>query len=462
MSTTTALTNWHPASWHGRPAAQQPVYADAEALQRAVASLSRLPPLVVSWEVEALRAKLAEAQRGEHFLLQGGDCAESFEDCESDNIARRLKILLQMSLVLLQGMKRPIVRVGRFAGQYAKPRSTDTETRLGVTLPTYRGDNVNRPGFTLQEREPDPELLLRGYERAALTLNFVRALVDGGFADLHHPEYWDLGFLRHAPLRDSYQKIVDSIAESLDFFESMSGQRVHAATRGDFYTSHEGLHLLSEQAQTRFIERQKRWYNLSTHMPWIGMRTANIDGAHVEYFRGISNPIGVKVGAAMSPEWLQALVQVLNPQNQPGRLTFIHRFGQKDIEQRLPDMIRAVRATGSPVLWVCDPMHGNTETTSAGIKTRRFDNILAEVEAAFRIHQAEGSALGGVHIELTGEDVTECIGGARGLTESDLARAYRSNVDPRLNAEQALELAMLIARRAGAGYRSPKSVRNLT
>jgi 3-deoxy-7-phosphoheptulonate synthase len=460
MSTTTALTNWHPASWHSRPAAQQPLYADAAALGSAVAALSRLPPLVVSWEVEALRARLAKAQRGEEFLLQGGDCAESFEDCESDSIARRLKILLQMSLVLLQGLKRPVIRVGRFAGQYAKPRSTDTETRGAVTLASYRGDNVNRPGFSPQEREPDPQLLLRGYERAALTLNFVRALVDGGFADLHHPEYWDLGFLRHAALRDSYQKIVDSIAESLDFFESMSGQRVHAATRGDFYTSHEGLHLLSEQAQTRFIERQKRWYNLSTHMPWIGMRTANIDGAHVEYFRGISNPIGVKVGAAMSAEWLQALVQILNPQNQPGRLTFIHRFGAKDIEQRLPDMIRAVRATGAPVLWVCDPMHGNTETTAGGIKTRRFDNILAEVEAAFHIHEEEGSALGGVHIELTGDDVTECIGGARGLTESDLARAYRSNVDPRLNAEQALELAMMIARRAGPAAKPLKALKS--
>jgi 3-deoxy-7-phosphoheptulonate synthase len=303
-------------------------------------------------------------------------------------------------------------------------------------------------------------LLLRGYERASLTLNFVRALIDGGFADLHHPEYWDLGFLPHAPLRDAYQQIVDSIAESMDFFESMSGQRVHAATRVDFYTSHEGLHLLSEQAQTRYIERQKRWYNLSTHMPWIGMRTANIDGAHVEYFRGIANPIGVKVGASMSAEWLQELIQVLNPQNQPGRLTFIHRFGIKDIERRLPDMIRAVRATGSQVLWVCDPMHGNTETTAGGVKTRRFDNILGEVEAAFRIHEAEGSMLGGVHIELTGEDVTECIGGARGLTESDLVRAYKSQVDPRLNAEQALELAMLIARRAGAGYRPGKSSRS--
>jgi 3-deoxy-7-phosphoheptulonate synthase len=457
MSKTAALTNWHPASWQTRTAAQQPQYADAGALERAVAALSKLPPLVVSWEVEALRAKLAQAQRGEQFLLQGGDCAESFEDCESDNIARRLKILLQMSLVLLQGLKKPVIRVGRFAGQYAKPRSTDTETRDGQTLPCYRGDNVNHPGFTPAERAPDPELLLRGYERAALTLNFVRALIDGGFADLHHPEYWDLGFLRHSPLAAAYQKIVDSIAESLEFFESMSGQRVHAATRGDFYTSHEGLHLYSEQAQTRYIARQQRWYNLSTHMPWIGMRTASLDGAHVEYFRGIANPIGVKVGSGMDAEWLQQLVAVLNPQNVPGRLTLIHRFGIKDVEQRLPEVIQAVRATGSQVLWICDPMHGNTETTSGGIKTRRFENILAEVEASFRIHAECGSMLGGVHIELTGEDVTECIGGARGLAEADLARAYRSAVDPRLNGEQALELAMRIADRAGASRRASRA-----
>ena len=459
MSTTPALTNWHPASWHGRPAAQQPKYADGAALAKAVASLSRLPPLVVSWEIEALRAKLAQAQRGERFLLQGGDCAESFADCESDSIARRLKILLQMSLVLLQGMKRPIVRVGRFAGQYAKPRSADTETRDGITLPCYRGDNVNRPGFTREEREPNPELLLRGYERAALTLNFVRSLVDGGFADLHHPEYWDLGFLHHAPLRDSYQRIANSIAESLEFFESMSGLQVSAATRVDFYTSHEGLHLLSEQAQTRYIERQKRWYNLSTHMPWIGMRTAAIDGAHVEYFRGISNPIGIKVGTGMSEEWLRQLIEVLNPQNEAGRLTLIHRFGARDIEQRLPAMIRAVRDSGVNVLWVCDPMHGNTETTAGGLKTRHFDNIRSEVESAFKIHEAEGSTLGGVHIELTGDDVTECIGGARGLTEQDLARAYKTQVDPRLNAEQALELAMLIAHRAGGSGRAIKTLR---
>ncbi len=454
------MQTWQPASWQSRPATQQPHYADATALERVVAELARLPPLVVSWEIEALRSKLALAQRGEHFLLQGGDCAESFEDCESDNIARRLKILLQMSLVLLQGLKKPVIRVGRFAGQYAKPRSADTETRDGLTLPSYRGDNVNRPGFTAREREPDPLLLLRGYERASLTLNFVRALVDGGFSDLHHPEYWDLGFLRHAPLREAYQRIVQSIAESLEFFESISGQRVHSAARSDFYASHEGLHLLSEQAQTRYIERQKRWYNLSTHMPWIGMRTANLDGAHLEYFRGIANPIGVKVGSAMSAEWLQELVHVLNPHNEPGRLTLIHRFGVKEVEQRLPELIRAVKSSGALVLWVCDPMHGNTETTVGGVKTRRFENILAEVEASFRIHADCGSMLGGVHIELTGEDVTECVGGARGLTEGDLARAYRSPVDPRLNAEQALELAMRIAQLAGAGRRivgSPKA-----
>jgi 3-deoxy-7-phosphoheptulonate synthase len=441
-------TSWHCASWQSRPAQQQPTYADTLALERTVAQISRLPPIVVSWEVEALRAKLAGAQRGEAFLLQGGDCAEVFADCESDTIAKKLKILLQMSLVLLHGLKKPIIRVGRMAGQYAKPRSLDTETRDGVTLPSYRGDLVNRPEFTAAARAADPELLLRGYERAALTLNFVRSLVEGGFADLHHPEYWDLGFVQHAPLKDAYQRIVHSIGDALDFFEGISGRQVHEATLVDFYASHEGLHLLYEQAQTRFIPRQNRWYNLSTHLPWIGMRTAGLDGAHVEYFRGIANPIGVKIGAAMDAAWLQGLVTTLNPQNQPGRLTFIHRFGAKDVAAALPRAIEAVRQTGQTVLWVCDPMHGNTETTTGGIKTRRFENILKELELAFRIHADMGSYLGGVHIELTGEDVTECTGGARGLTDQDLQRAYRSSVDPRLNHEQALELAMLIAERS--------------
>jgi 3-deoxy-7-phosphoheptulonate synthase len=441
-------TSWHPAAWQSKPAQQQPRYADQAALERVIAELSRLPPIVVSWEVEALRERLAAAQRGQAFLLQGGDCAETFGECESDRIAKNLKILLQMSLVLLQGLKKPIIRVGRMAGQYAKPRSADTETRNGITLPSYRGDLVNRPEFTAEARAADPNLLLRGYERAALTLNFVRALVDGGFADLHHPEYWDLGFVKHSPLQVAFQRIADSIADALDFFEGMSGRAVHEATHVDFYSSHEGLHLLYEQAQTRFIPRQQRWYNLSTHMPWIGMRTAQLDGAHVEYFRGIANPVAVKVGPAMDSGWLQGLVTTLNPQNQPGRLTLIHRFGAKDIETALPRMIEAVRETGQTVLWVCDPMHGNTETSTGGFKTRRFENILKEIDLAFRIHADMGSYLGGVHIELTGEDVTECTGGARGLTDADLQRAYRSTVDPRLNYEQALELALLIAERS--------------
>lgn len=438
-------TSWHPASWHSRKAVQQPSYPDAAAVEAVIASLSRLPPLVVSGEVEALKQQIAEAQRGQRFLLQGGDCAESFDECNSDRIAKKLKILLQMSVVLLQGLKKPVIRVGRMAGQYAKPRSADTETRGELTLPSYRGDLVNRNGFTAEDRVPDPQLMMRGYERAALTLNFVRALVDGGFADLHHPEYWDLDFVAHSPLAKQYRRIVESIADSLDFFESIAGTPVHHTRRIDFYSSHEGLHLLYEQAQTRFIERRGHWYNLSTHFPWIGMRTADVDGAHVEFFRGISNPLAIKVGSGMTAEWLQELIARLNPHNEPGRLTLIHRFGAGEIETRLPPMIDAVRATGSTVLWSCDPMHGNTESTASGLKTRRFDNILREVELAFEIHREAGSYLGGVHVELTGDNVTECTGGARGLTDADLARAYRSQVDPRLNYEQALELAMRIA-----------------
>jgi 3-deoxy-7-phosphoheptulonate synthase len=396
--------------------------------------------------VDQLKEELAAAERGERFLLQGGDCAEGFADCDSDTIARKLKILLQMSVVLLHGLKKPVIRVGRIAGQFAKPRSADTETRDGLTLPSYRGDLVNRAAFTAADREPDPEHLLRGYERAALTLNFVRALVDGGFADMHHPEYWDLGFLQHAKLKDAYQRIIDSITDSLDFYAAISGSPVHEASQIRFYASHEGLHLLYEQAQTRYLKRRQRWYNLSTHMPWIGMRTASLGGAHVEYFRGIANPIGVKVGEGMDARSLVELARILNPENEPGRLTLIHRLGAHRIEHALPPLIHALRGSGARALWVCDPMHGNTETTPQGVKTRRFDKILAEVESAFRLHRECGSILGGVHFELTGDDVTECTGGARGLSEGDLARAYHTTVDPRLNYEQALELAMLIGR----------------
>jgi 3-deoxy-7-phosphoheptulonate synthase len=440
-----AKSEWHPASWQSLSAAQQPSYPDKAALERAVAELSRLPPIVTSWEIDELRTQIAKAQRGEAFVLQGGDCAETFDECTSENIVDKLKILLQMSLVMLYGLKKPVIRVGRMAGQYAKPRSADTETREDQTLPSFRGDLVNRNPFTADDRIPNPQLILRGYERAALTLNFVRSLIDGGFADLHHPEFWDLDWVGHSEMADEYHNIVDSISNSLDFLESISGRALHQTQRADIYAAHEGLHLSYEQSQTRFLKHRERWYNLTTHFPWIGMRTASIDGAHVEYFRGIANPIGIKVGTGMDAEWLQGLIGVLNPNNEPGRITLIHRFGAKSIEDCLPDLIRAVRETGSPVLWVCDPMHGNTESTADGTKTRRFDNIVAELEAAFRVHSELGSYLGGVHLELTGDNVTECTGGARGLTDADLARAYKSTVDPRLNYEQAMEVAMRIA-----------------
>ena len=445
MSRTVPKNDWHPASWQSFPASQQASYPDKAALDRAVADLSRLPPITTSWEVDALKEHIAKAQRGEAFILQGGDCAETFDECTSENIVDKLKILLQMSLVMLYGLKKPVVRVGRMAGQYAKPRSADMESRDGTSLPSFRGDLVNRSPFTADDRTPDPQMILRGYERAALTLNFVRSLIDGGFADLHHPEYWDLGWVGHSAMAEEYHGIVKSISNSLDFLETISGEQVHKTQRADIYAAHEGLHLLYEQAQTRYLDRRERWYNLTTHFPWIGMRTAAMDGAHIEYFRGISNPMGVKIGPGMTADWLQDLIAVLNPNNEPGRLTLIHRFGAKTIEDALPELISAVKKTGSPVLWVCDPMHGNTESTADGTKTRKFDNIVSELESAFRVHESMGSHLGGVHLELTGEDVTECTGGARGLADGDLARAYKSTVDPRLNYEQAMEVAMRIA-----------------
>jgi 3-deoxy-7-phosphoheptulonate synthase len=443
---TKKASDWNPRSWQDKVAAQQPIYPNPEEVEQVVGQLSSLPPLVTSWEVEALKGQLAAAARGELFVLQGGDCAESFEDCDSARIAAKLKILLQMSMVLIHGTKKPVVRIGRIAGQYAKPRSADQESRGEVTLPTYRGDIVNRSGFTREDRTPDPWLLLRGYERAALTLNFIRALADGGFADLHHPEYWDLSFVEHSSLSEEYERIAESIRESVRFMEAVTGAQMTGTQRVDLFTSHEGLSLLYEQAQTRRVPHRPGWYNLSTHLPWIGMRTAMVDGAHVEFFRGIHNPVGVKVGPKMSPEWLTELLNLLHPHDEPGRIMLIHRMGASQIAEKLPPLIDAVRATGKQVLWCADPMHGNTETTSSGIKTRRFDNILSELEQAFEIHQELGSILGGVHFECTGENVTECIGGARGLDEEDLKRAYRTRVDPRLNYEQSLEMAMRVAR----------------
>jgi len=348
--------------------------------------------------------------------------------------------------VLVHGTRMPVIRIGRIAGQYAKPRSADTETRNGVTLPAYRGDLVNRDAFTAADREPDPQLMLRAYERAGLTLNFIRALAEGGFADLHHPEYWDVSFATGSPHAAQYQRIVDSIRESINFVSAITGVESEVLRRVDLYTSHEALALPYEQAQTRQVPRRPGWYNLSTHFPWIGMRTAQLDGAHVEFHRGIRNPLGIKLGPAMSTDWLVGLLDALDPEREPGRITLIVRIGAGQVAAKLPPLVEAVRRAKREVLWVCDPMHGNTETTVGGVKTRRFDKIIDELEQSFVVHHELGSRLGGVHIELTGENVTECTGGARGLSDTDLERAYKSRVDPRLNYEQALECAMRIAR----------------
>lgn len=440
---------WSPDSWKTRPIEQQIVYPDRGLLAAVLSQLARLPPLVTSWEVETLKRQLAEAGRGERFLLQGGDCCESFENCRSDLIASKLKILLKMSLVLTYGSRCPVIRVGRFAGQYAKPRSAATETRQGVSLPSFRGNLINHRQFTAEARVPDAQLLLRGYERAALTLNFVRGLIDGGFADLRHPQRWDLGFVVHSPQSAEYRKMIRAVNESVAFLEAMAGRRIGELDRVEFFTSHEGLHLDYEQAQTRQVPRRTGWYNLSTHMPWIGDRTRDPGGAHVEFFRGIANPIGLKVGPSCGPGQLLDLVRILNPEEEPGRLTVIHRFGNRKIGQHLPPLVEAVRRAGKTVVWCCDPMHGNTANTGCGLKTRDFGEVLGELTQAFEIHYRMGSRLGGVHFELTGENVTECTGGARGLTEADLGRAYHSDVDPRLNYEQALEMALLIATQMG-------------
>jgi 3-deoxy-7-phosphoheptulonate synthase len=436
---------WTPESWRVLPALQQPVYPDPFALEQTLAELRQLPPLVTSWEVVSLREKLAGAVRGEAFVLQAGDCAERFADCTPRRIANKLKVLVQMSLVLVLGAKLPVVRIGRFAGQYAKPRSDDFETREGVKLPSYRGDIINGPEFTAEARTPDPARLLRGFERSAMTLNFARALAKGGFADLHHPEYFDLDWSARSAQAEDYRRLVETITESLRFMENVLGVKAGETDRIDFFTSHEALHLGFEEAQTRQVPHRPGYFDLTAHFPWLGVRTADPDGAHVEFLRGIENPIGVKVGPTTAPEQLLRLLDMLHPQNVPGRLTLIHRFGAGKIEAGLPGLIRAVQADGRNVLWVCDPMHGNTRAASNGYKTRDFEEIRRELDLAFDLHAGLGSRLGGVHVEMTGENVTECTGGARGLAESDLPRAYETMVDPRLNYEQSLEIAFLVA-----------------
>lgn len=438
------MKTWTPESWQKKPSTQNFEYPDAIKVKECVNTLTQLPPLVTAMEVRKLKQELAKVTRGEAFLLQGGDCAESFANCRAEPITNKLKILLQMSLILIHGMRKPVVRVGRIAGQYAKPRSDATETQGKITLPTYRGDLINKPGFSKADREPNPELMIQGYQYSAMTLNYIRALVDGGFADLQHPEYWNLDFVKHSPLADDYQRLVNSITDTLSFVKSISGIQANSLNRVDFYTSHEALNLFYEQPLTRQAD-DGFYYDLSTHFPWIGMRTAQLNGAHADFFRGIANPIAVKIGPDVSAKNLIELIDFLNPNNEAGRLTLIVRLGVNQVAERLPNFIEMAKSKNKTVLWSCDPMHGNTQKTESGIKTRRFEDILSELMQSIKIHKAMGSHLGGVHFELTGENVTECTGGARGLSESDLQTAYETLLDPRLNYEQSLEMAMLMA-----------------
>ncbi|MBA2648666.1 MAG: 3-deoxy-7-phosphoheptulonate synthase [Legionella sp.] len=439
------MQTWSPQSWQAYSYLQSPKYADPKQLDKVVAQLSLLPPLVTSGEVRNLKKLIAKAGRQQAFILQGGDCAESFDDCRSDIISNKLKIILQMSVVLLHGMNKPIIRIGRIAGQYAKPRSSDFETINGQTLPSYRGDLVNAPEFTAKAREPNPKLLLQAYSHAAMTLNFIRALLDGGFADLHHPQLWDLRFVEHSKQKKEYLAIVKSIADTLNFLDCIDGLSASNLNKVEFYTSHEALNLHYEQALTRKL-KDGLWYNLSAHLPWIGMRTAQADSAHLEFMRGVQNPLGIKVGPTASPEWLAEILKIANPMAEEGRIILYTRLGAKQVNELLPPLITAVKKINIPVTWSCDPMHGNTESTPDGTKTRHFDNILLELKQSLEIHKKMGSYLGGVHFELTGDDVTECIGGARGLDADDLKKAYQSRVDPRLNYEQSLEMAIQLSR----------------
>ena len=437
------MTPWNPHSWQHFPAQQQPVYGDATSLEAVLARLRNLPPLVISQEVDRLRVLLAEAAAGRRFLLQGGDCAEQFKDCSPASIEDKLRVLLQMSVALTHGGRKPVVRVGRIAGQFAKPRSHPTEQVRGQELPSYRGDLINGLEADLAHRQPDPRRMLEAYFHSSATLNHLRALAGGGFADLHHPERWDLPGGAHGV--PEYQRTLTQVRESLDFLEALGGLQREVLERIDFYTSHEALLLPYEEALTRWIPEQKAYYNLAAHSVWVGERTRQLDGAHVEYLRGIRNPIGVKVGPSASPDHLVALLDRLDPDREPGRITLISRFGASNISAALPPLLRAVQATKHPVLWSCDPMHGNGTESPSGLKTRDFSAILSELRQAFEIHRSQGSQLGGVHFELTGEAVTECTGGTEGPSETDLAKAYETGCDPRLNGIQSLEMAFLIA-----------------
>ncbi len=438
---------WTPDSWRSRQVKQMPEYPDAKALADVEAQLATFPPLVFAGEARNLKKALARVAAGEAFLLQGGDCAESFAEHGANNIRDFFRVFLQMAVVLTYAGAVPVVKVGRIAGQFAKPRSSPTEKRDGLELPSYRGDIVNDIAFTAQARTPDPQRQLMAYRQSAATLNLLRAFATGGFANLGSVHQWMLGFLKDSPQSRRYKELADRISDALNFMRACGlDLESHPELRAtDFYTSHEALLLGYEQAFTRVDSTTGDWYATSGHMIWIGDRTRQLDHGHVEYFRGIKNPIGLKCGPTLKGDELLKLIDVLNPDNEPGRLTLINRFGADKVAEHLPGLIRAVKREGRAVVWSCDPMHGNTITSTSGYKTRPFDRILAEVKSFFSIHAAEGTHAGGVHLEMTGQDVTECIGGARAITDEDLNDRYHTACDPRLNAEQSIDMAFLVA-----------------
>ena len=440
-------TKWSPESWRAKPAQQLPVYPDAAALQAVERRLRRHPPLVFAGEARRLKAALARVAQGKAFLLQGGDCAESFAEFHPDNIRDTFRVLLQMAVVLTYGAACPVVKVGRLAGQFAKPRSAPTEVQAGVELPAYKGDMVNGMEFTPAARVPDPERLMQAYSQSAATLNLLRAFAQGGYADLHQVHRWNLGFVSRSPQGERYREMADRLSETLDFMEAcgLTSETTPQIRETDFFTSHEALLLPFEEAMTRVDSTTGDWYAVSAHMLWIGDRTRQADGAHVEFLRGVKNPVGLKCGPSLEADDLLRLIDALNPENEPGRLTLIARMGSDKVRQKLPPLVRAVAREGRQVVWSCDPMHGNTVKSANGYKTRPFDRVLDEVRGFFAVHQGEGTYGGGIHLELTGQDVTECIGGAQAITEEKLSDRYHTHCDPRLNASQSLELAFLVA-----------------
>ncbi|GGO53135.1 3-deoxy-D-arabinoheptulosonate-7-phosphate synthase [Roseovarius pacificus] len=439
-------TTWHKSDWRAKPRVQMPDYTDPAALAEVEARLSHYPPLVFAGEARRLKRELGAASRGEAFLLQGGDCAESFEQFSADAIRDTFKVMLQMAMVLTYGAKVPVVKVGRMAGQFAKPRSAPTETVDGVELPSYRGDIINELAFTEQARIPDPNKMLQAYTQAAATLNLLRAFSTGGFADVHRVHSWTLGFTDDEKAA-KYREMANRIQDTLDFMAAagMTAETQHELGTVDFYTSHEALLLEYEEALTRLDSTSGNWLAGSGHMIWIGDRTRQPDGAHVEFARGVLNPIGLKCGPSMETDDLKRLMATLNPENEAGRLTLIARFGAGKVGDHLPRLIRAVEQEGAKVVWVCDAMHGNTIKSATGYKTRPFDSVLREVQEFFAVHRAEGTIPGGVHFEMTGQDVTECTGGMRAVSEENLSDRYHTACDPRLNASQSLELAFLVA-----------------